>query len=232
MKLSIIIPVFNERATAAPLVEKVLAVPLLGVEKEIIIVDDGSTDGSYEAVAPYAARIAVLIRLPRNIGKGAAVKAGLERATGDYILIQDTDLEYNPGEYGRLLAPIIAKKSEVVFGSRFLQKNKRNPLFALGNIFATALFNGRYNTALTDLATCYKVFPGYLKDLIVARPENDFVLDVVELTRIIVENRIVITEVPISYFPRPSREKKLRVGHGIKIFKAILAKPKRAKNGA
>ena len=164
MRLSIVIPVYNENATLAKIVERVCSVDT-GFERELILVDDGSTDGT-RALYPElqqrwsAERLEVILQ-PENRGKGAALRAGFAKTTGDIILIQDADLEYDPHDYPALLAPILAGKADVVYGSRFAGgEAHRVHLFwhMLGNQFLTLLSNMLTNLNLTDMETCYKVF--------------------------------------------------------------------------
>ena len=216
MKLSIIIPVHNESFTLSNLIKKVMEVKI-PFKKEIIVVDDGSTDGGIKKLNQKM--INRLITFKKRKGKGAALKAGLKVVTGDYILLQDADLEYNPQNYPQLLAPILAKKTEVVFGSRYLKRNKRNHIYSIGNIVITHLFNWFFDTLLTDISTCYKIFPRILIKELLLVPDEDFVFDVLRLTQVIVKNEYTIVEVPIDYNPRTYREgKKLKLTNGFKIL--------------
>lgn len=227
MKLSIIIPVYNEVQTIAEILAEVERADILGCEKEIIVVDDGSTDGTREVLqkknGSIEQRMCVIFRT-LNGGKGAALKDGLHIATGDYILIQDADMEYPPAEnYPVLLKPIIEKQTDVVFGSRYLKKNKRNHFYSLGNKILTAFFNFIFKTHLTDFATCYKIFPRKLIPQLLEIKDDDFVFDVVQLTAVIAKNRYRIKEVPIDYIPRwYSSGKKLKLKHGLRILSALL----------
>ena len=171
-RLSIVLPVYNERATAAALLDRVLAVDLGGVERELIIVEGNSTDGTRELVRGYEGRPGVKVLYEdRPRGKGAAVRAGLAMATGDFLLIQDGDLEYDPADTPRLLAPLLSGQADVVFGSRVLTspqhwqfRRLRGPerlfgfLVNLGGVLFTGLFNRLYGTRLSDGATMYKIF--------------------------------------------------------------------------
>ena len=223
-KLSIIIPVFNERQTLALLIDKVKAALLPnGWDKEIILVDDGSTDGSREILEKYQNGLKIIYK-KQNQGKGAAIKAGLEQAEGDYILIQDADLEYNPDNYLDLLKPIIDQRAEIVFGSRNLKKSNQhfNSYYYLGGWILTKIFNFLFATQLTDLATCYKVFPASLKQQLIKLPGNDFIFDGVELTRQLVQNGLV-TEVPIDYIPRKRNAgKKIKWQDGCRFLWRML----------
>ena len=163
VRLSIIVPVFNEVATLREIVRRVLAAEVDG-EKELILVDDGSVDGTrqcYDAIRQdYPGHNIHVLFHQRNRGKGAALRTGFARATGDVILVQDADLEYDPRDYPKLLAPIIENKADVVFGSRFVGSQAHRVLFfwhMVGNKLLTWLSNALTNLNLTDMETCYKV---------------------------------------------------------------------------
>ena len=213
MKLSIIIPVYNEEQTISEIVERVRSVDLPGVEKEIIIANDGSSDGTREAMAGSAwngdPRISIH-ELQINVGKGAAVRLGLRYVTGDIILIQDADLELDPQEYGTLIAPILAGQTDVVYGSRFLKPASRVSLRTrLGNRLLTWITNVLFGSRLTDMETAYKVFRRHVLDGIRLRCVGfDFEP---ELTARLLRAGRRIVEVPISYHPRRADEgKKIR----------------------
>jgi glycosyltransferase involved in cell wall biosynthesis len=159
VKLSVVIPVYNEKDTVVELVRRVRAVAL-PLEREIIIVDDFSTDGTRDLVRSLEGPDARVLFQPKNMGKGAALKAGFAEATGDIVLVQDADLEYDPTEYPTLLEPILAGRADVVYGSRFLGGPHRVLLFwhSVGNRFLTRFSNMLTNLNLTDMETCYKVF--------------------------------------------------------------------------
>jgi glycosyltransferase involved in cell wall biosynthesis len=158
MLLTIIIPVYNEKSTVVEVIEKVASISL-PLEKEIIVVDDGSNDGTKELIESKQKHLARYYSSPVNIGKGAAVRIGLSFAKGDIILLQDADLETNPDEYLSLLQPILDKKTSVVYGSRFLKRNAKVPKFRrLANWGLTKTTNVLFRSRLTDMETAYKVF--------------------------------------------------------------------------
>ena len=225
VKLSIIIPVYNEEQTIGEVVERVLAVDLAGIEKEILIANDGSSDGTRDAMLKSAWAADPRIRILEsqiNVGKGAAVRLGLNVASGNVILIQDADLELDPQEYGALLAPILDGRSNVVYGSRFLKPSHRVPLRArLGNRALTLLTNLLFRSKLTDMETAYKVFRREVLDGIQLRCVGfDFEP---ELTAKLLLAGQAIVDVPIAYNPRRVDEgKKIRWVDGIDAVYALL----------
>ena len=206
MKLSVVIPVYNEKTTIMEVLERVRRVDL---PKEIIIVDDCSTDGTREILQalPTSADLKIIL-LPRNSGKGAALRAGFAAVSGDIVVIQDADLEYDPAEYGNLIQPILANKADVVFGSRFLGGPHRVLLFwhSVGNWILTTLSNMLTDLNLTDMETCYKVFRAEVLKKITLR-ENRFGFEP-EFTAKVSKARCRIYEVPISYSGRDYSEGK------------------------
>ena len=204
--LSILIPVYNEKATVLELLRRVEAVTL-PLAKQIIIVDDGSTDGTREILAGLGARATVVLH-ERNRGKGAALRTALSRATGDLIVIQDADLEYDPTDFPGLLAPLLDGRADVVYGSRFLGGPHRVLLFwhYFGNLIFTLTANVLYDINLTDMGTCYKAFLADKLKTIPLRSER-FGIEA-ELTAKVCKRRLRIYEVPISYSGRTYLEGK------------------------
>ena len=206
-RLSVVIPVYNERATIEELLKRVQAVPL---DKEIVIVDDGSTDGTRELLAGLAAAdgsVRVFLQ-PANRGKGAALRRGFAEARGAVVLIQDADLEYDPTDYPTLLGPIERGVADVVFGSRFLGGPHRVLFFghSVGNWVLTTLSNMLTNVNLTDVWTCYKVFRAEVLRAITLK-EDRFGFEA-EVTAKVARGRWRIYEVPISYHGRTYAEGK------------------------
>jgi glycosyltransferase involved in cell wall biosynthesis len=206
MKLSVVIPVYNEKKTILELLDRVREVDL---PKEIIVVDDYSTDGTREILhsLPAAEDVKIILQ-PQNRGKGAALRTGFGVVTGDIVVVQDADLEYDPAEYVNLIQPILANKADVVFGSRFLGGPHRVLLFwhSVGNRVLTTLSNMITDLNLTDMETCYKVFRSEILKKITLR-ENRFGFEP-EFTAKVGKARYRIYEVPISYSGRDYSEGK------------------------
>lgn len=220
MKISIIIPAYNEEATILALIKRVKAVKLKNIEKEIIVVDDYSADSTSKILKNV--RGIKMIKHFTNLGKGAAIKSGLKQATGNIILIQDADLEYNPAEYSKLIEPFIKQNAKVVYGSRRLQSNKSSALiFSLGGLLATKLANILYRANLTDLPTGYKVFKKEVLESLNFK-ENGFSFEP-EITAKILKRNIKIYEVPISYKPRTVKDgKKVKLTDAIPYFWPLI----------
>jgi glycosyltransferase involved in cell wall biosynthesis len=221
MKLSIVIPVYNEKNTILDVLQRVRNVNL---QKEIIIVDDHSTDGTRELLGslPASDDLTVLFQ-PCNMGKGAALRAGFQAVRGDIVVVQDADQEYDPEEYPILIQPILANKADVVYGSRFLSGPHRVLLFwhSVGNKVLTMLSNMMTDLNLTDMETCYKVFRAEVLKKIKLR-ENRFGFEP-EFTAKIARSKCRIYEVPISYSGRDYSEgKKIGWKDGIAAIYFIL----------
>ena len=213
--LSVIIPVYNEESTVVELIERVAGVEL-PLEKEIIVVDDGSSDKTLELLQLNQTKITHLYATPVNVGKGAAVRIGLKFAKGDILLIQDADLELDPAEYKELLKPILDGKTSVVYGSRFLRRdNPVPPIRRLANRFLTGVTNLLYGSRLTDMETAYKVFTKEVAAKL-ALSGNRFEIEP-EITARIFQAGYKIWEIPISYQPRTAAEgKKIKWKDGVK----------------
>ena len=221
-KLSVIIPVYNEEKTIIQVIQKVQKVQLEGITKEIIIVDDSSTDNTKKILNRINEKNIKIFYHQKNMGKGYSIRTGLKHTTGDIIIIQDADLEYDPDEYPRLIKPIQDKKTSVVFGSRLHQKNKPKYYFYyIGNLFLTYITNLLFHSKITDMETCYKVFSKEVIDNITLKSKRfDFEP---EITAKILKKKFSIHEVQITYNCRDIKEgKKITWIDGIKAVYYLI----------
>ena len=218
--LSIVIPCYNEKDNIETIVKKVLDVPIYN--KEIIVVNDKSTDGSdkvlEEIIKPLGCKI---IHHEKNMGKGGALRTGFKEASGDYVIIQDADLEYDPMEYSKVLQPILDGKTGVCYGSRFKEGNRKGYLVnQLANRFLTSLSNVFTKQKLTDMETCYKCFKREIIQSVDIK-ENRFGFEP-EITAKVSKMGHKIVEVPISYYPRTNEEgKKIGFKDGVRAIYCI-----------
>ncbi len=224
MKLSIVIPCYNEAKTIRQIVDLVRSAPI-AEDKEIIIVDDCSTDGTRDLLRTEIAALAdKIIYHQTNQGKGAALRTGFAAATGDIVIVQDADLEYDPAEYPKLLQPILAGKADVVFGSRFAGGEAHRVVYfwhMVGNKGLTLLSNMMTNLNLTDMETCYKVFKRDVLQKITIE-ENRFGFEP-EITAKVAKLDVVIYEVGISYYGRTYKEgKKIGWRDGFRALYAVV----------
>jgi glycosyltransferase involved in cell wall biosynthesis len=225
MILSIVIPCYNEKATIIQLLERVLSANLPdNIEREIIIVDDFSTDGTREILKTINDPKVKVIFHNKNMGKGAALRTGFGHITGDIVVVQDADLEYNPNEYSKLLKPILDGRADVVYGSRFMTTDERRVLYFfhfLGNKFLTFISNLFTNMNLSDMETCYKMFKCEIIEKITIK-ENRFGFEP-EITAKIAKLKCRVYEVGISYSGRTYEEgKKISFKDGFRALWCIL----------
>lgn len=230
--LSIIIPVFNEEKLIAQTIERVISADSCGLKKEIIVIDDGSTDGTADKVKGQMSKVKsesqkskiIFIENKQNKGKGAALKAGFKKATGDILMVQDADGEYSVSDYPQLLLPLLRGRCKVVYGSRNMErKSFRNKysylIFYLGGLLLTWMINVLYGLKLTDQPTGYKLFSKKIKHLLVQPSENRFSYEVA-VTASLARQGISFVEVPIHYKPRTLAEgKKI---NGVDFIESIL----------
>jgi glycosyltransferase involved in cell wall biosynthesis len=222
--ISIIVPAYNEAATIKTLLERVRAQSVAGASFEVVVIDDGSSDGTGDILRAAPALYDKLILLDRNGGKGAAVRAGLLAATGDYILFQDADLEYDPAEYAQLLFPALQFGAEIVIGSRLIAPRYTRVHYfwhKVGNCLITLLFNVLHNTTFTDIYSCYLLYRRNLLDpsTLVSNGWEQHA----EILSRVVDRAKEVYEVPISYRGRSYAEgKKIRARHTIDVIWMIV----------
>jgi dolichol-phosphate mannosyltransferase len=221
MKLSVVVPVYNEEGTLRALLDKVLKVQ---IEKEVVIVDDCSSDHSRSIIEEYAKLPNVkVIFHEKNNGKGKAIRSGIKHVTGDIVIIQDADLEYEPEDYAKLIAPIIGGTANVVYGSRELGTTNQHSYFSfyIGGKLLSWLVNILYGSHITDEPTCYKVFKA---DVLKSIPLNSVRFEFCpEVTAKVLKRGFEIVEVPIHYYPRKKSEgKKIRWKDGIEAIWTLL----------
>jgi len=219
--LSVIVPVFNERTTVAEVIRRIRAVSL-PVDVEVVVVDDGSSDGTDKVLAALGDSTVRVISHPRNRGKGAAIRTGMEAVRGDLVLVQDADLEYDPEDWTKLLEPILRGKARVVYGSRFTGERKNMmPLHWIGNRFLSLITNILYSSTLSDMETCYKLFDRRVLEGITI--ESDKFEFEPEITAKVLRRGFRIYEVPISYAGREADEgKKITWRDGFGAVKALV----------
>lgn len=219
MKLSIIIPVYNEEKTLLKILEKVQNSDIGKVKKEIIIVDDFSKDSSRNILSKIKEKNVKILYHEKNYGKGYAIRSGLKKVTGDVVIIQDADLEYDPRDYKKLIQPILEGKEKVIYGSRFLanKNNFSHFSFYIGGRIVTLFSNLLYGLKLTDEPTCYKVFQKEVLDKInLECVRFEFCP---EVTAKVSKNKIRIKELPINYYPRSKKEgKKINWKDGVEAL--------------
>ena len=221
-KVSIVIPVYNEKSTILKILEEVEKSDTLGLEKEIILIDDGSTDGTREIIKKLENQYKIIYH-QQNLGKGAAVRTGFGKATGDIILIQDADLELNPENYPKILKPLLLGETEVVYSSRYQEYNPTYHYrhYYLGGKLISYLTNIFYGSKLSDVYCGYKVFKANILENLNLE-NNGFGIEQ-ELTIKILKKGYKIKEVPITYYPRTHQEgKKIRWWDGLKAVWLII----------
>ena len=223
-RLSIIVPVYNEQATIIPILEAVSAQQVPGVELETIVINDGSTDDTAARIEQRPELYAKFVNLSQNGGKGAAVKAGLAVASGEFILFQDADLEYSPSEYAKLMAPVLEYNADLVIGSRFIAPQCTRVFYfwnKVGNRLITLVFNLLNNTTFTDIYSCYLLYRRELVPVDQLRTEGWE--QHAEILSLATSKGTSLFEVPISYFGRTFEEgKKIRARHAILVLLTIV----------
>lgn len=221
--LTVVIPIYNEETTLGPILERVLGRQMVG---EVILVDDGSYDGTALVACSWVEREKKvrLIEHERNRGKGAALRTGFQNATCPYVIVQDADMEYDPADFGRVVAPLVADEADVVYGSRYLKKDPRNVMrfwHTMGNRFLTLLSNMMSDLYVTDMETCYK---GFRREVIQAIPieENRFGFEP-EVTAKVAKMKLRVMETSVHYYPRSYDEgKKIGWKDGVRAIWCIL----------
>ena len=222
--VSVLIPAYNEEATILEILRKVQAVTYTGIKFEVLVIDDGSNDRTIELLEANLDLFSQLIKMPQNGGKGAAVKAGLAAATGDYILFQDADLEYDPADFAKMLYPVVEHQADVVMGSRFIAPQYMRVSYfwhKAGNYLITFIFNILNNTTFTDVYSCYLMFR---RDLIYAENLRTYGWEQhAEILSIATQRGKVFYEVPISYHGRTYEDgKKIRAHHTIAVIWTMI----------
>lgn len=224
--LTIIIPAYNEEQTILTLLQRVNAQTVAGVEFEILVVDDGSADGTVRLLEENPDLYTTLVKLPKNQGKGGAVLAALEKASGEFILFQDADLEYDPAEYGVLCEPVLKNGADIVMGSRFVAPRMTRVAYfwnKVGNRIITLMFNILNNTTFSDIYSCYMLFRKDLLDISCLKTRGWE--QHAEILSLIVDKAGAIYEVPISYHGRSKEEgKKIRAHHVIPVLWIMLVR--------
>jgi glycosyltransferase involved in cell wall biosynthesis len=219
--LSVIVPVYNERVTVAEVIRRIRAVEV-PVDVEVIVVDDGSSDGTDKVLSALGDSTVRVLAHPVNKGKGAAIRTGMAAARGDLLLIQDADLEYDPKDWPRLLEPVLSGKARVVYGSRFTgERMNMLPLHWIGNRFLSLVTNVLYSSTMSDMETCYKLFDRrVLEGITIQSDKFDFEP---EITAKVLRRGVRIYEVPISYAGREIHEgKKITWRDGFGALKALI----------
>lgn len=223
MKISIIIPVFNEEKTIKNLLKKVDNVKIDGIKKEIVIVDDFSTDKTRSILKKIKSKNKIIIFQDKNYGKGRAIRDGIKKATGEIIIIQDADNEYNPKDYKKLIKPILDKKTSVVYGSRFMKKNPKIEInsFYIGNKILSAITSILFMKKITDMETCYKVFEKNVIQNLELKSDR-FEIEP-EITAKLLKKKTKIIEIPIDYNPRTKSDgKKIKWFDGVNAILTLL----------
>ena len=226
IKLSILVPAFNEENTIIEILEKVSKVEIEGVKKEIIVIDDCSLDKTLSLLEKNKNLYDLLIRMKQNSGKGAAIKEGLKKATGNYILFQDADLEYDPLDYKKLIEPVLRFNADLVIGSRLLSSQLTRVYYfwhKVGNKFLTFLFNVLNNTTFTDIYSCYVVFKASLVDA-ESLSTSGWEQQAEILSKVVASSKSFY-EVPVNYYGRTYEEgKKIRPYDAISVILTIISK--------